>query len=188
MYTSLPPIILGVISGPVAVGNFVLADKSWRVFKSLLTTVFQALFPRLSYLFSYNFSAAIQLLLRASLLLTAASGAVSVMLWMYARPLMQILGGGAFSDSVVLLQWMAPLPLVTTLWNIFCIQILLANNMIRQLNLVLGATGIISMSTVWLWILWYGAEGAAINALLAESLVTAGCFAFVVQWMRKVRG
>jgi O-antigen/teichoic acid export membrane protein len=188
MYTSLTPVILGVISGPVAVGQFVLADKVWRVFKSLLTTVFQALFPRLSYLFSHNFSAAIQLLLWSSVLMTAVSGAVSVMLWMYARPLIQIFGGGAFSDSVVLLQWMAPLPLITALSNIFNIQILLANNMIRQLNLVLGATGIISMSTVWLWILWYGAEGAAINALFAESLAAAGCFVFVVQWMRKVAG
>jgi len=186
-YTSLTPLILGVISGPVAVGHFVLADKLWRVFKSMLTTVFQALFPRLSYLFSHNFSAAIQLLLWSSLPMTAASGAVSVMLWMYARPLVQIVGGGAFSDSVVLLQWMAPLPLVTALSSIFSILILLPNDMIRQLNLVLGAAAIISMSTVWLWILWYGAEGAAINAFLAEILVTAGCFAFVVQWMRSLK-
>ena len=184
-YTSLTPVILGVISGPVAVGHFVLADKLWRVFKSMLTTVFQALFPRLSYLFSHNCSAAIQLLLWSSLPMTAASGAVSVMLWMYARPLVQIVGGGAFSDSVVLLQWMAPLPLVTALSSIFSILILLPNDMIRQLNLVLGAAAILSMSTVWLWILWYGEEGAAINAFLAEILVTAGCFAFVVQWMRK---
>jgi PST family polysaccharide transporter len=186
MYTSLTPVILGVIAGPVAVGHFVLADKVWRVFRQLLTTVFQALFPRLSYLFSHNFPAAMRLLWRSSLLMTAASGAISVLLWLNARLLIQIVGGTAFSDSVLLLQWMAPLPLVTALSNIFNIQILLANNMIRQLNLVLGAAGIISLSTVWLWILWLGAEGAAINALLAECLVAAGCFVFVVQWLRKV--
>ena len=51
-YTTLAPLVLGWIEGPVAVGYFGLADKLRTAAQSLVTPISQAMFPRMSHLFT----------------------------------------------------------------------------------------------------------------------------------------
>jgi len=172
LYTSLVPTILGVISGVSAVGHYVLADKIRGSVQSLLAPVSQALFPRMSYLFAHDRPAALRLLWNSGLLIVSISFATSLTLFLLAKPIILLGAGHAFLDAAAVLRWLSPLPLVIALSNIFGVQVMLPNKMTRAFNRILASAGALSLAVVVPWVLWRGAEGAAINTLLIECFVT----------------
>lgn len=172
LYTSLTPTILGAMTGATAVGQYVLADKIRGAAQSLLSPLSQSLFPRMSYLFAHNKGEALHLLYKSGRIIVAVSSVTSLFLFFGAERIILMIGGNSFHEVVVLLQWFSPLPLIIALSNIFGIQIMLPNNMNTTFNRILGFAGATSLVMMSLWVAWQGAEGAAINTLIAELFVT----------------
>ncbi|STM16381.1 putative polisoprenol-linked O-antigen transporter [Escherichia coli] len=54
VYTTSVPVILGLISGPIALGYFVAADKLRMALQGLITPISQAVYPRIIYLIRNN--------------------------------------------------------------------------------------------------------------------------------------
>jgi PST family polysaccharide transporter len=188
LYTGLTPTILGAMAGTAAVGQYVLADKLRAAAQSLLSPVSQALFPRMSYLFAYDRQAALSLLRRSGKLITLVSGATSIALFMLAEPLVRLAGGRDFFASVTLLHWLAPLPLIIAISNVFGIQIMLPNRMTRAFNRILAAAAALSLVAIVPWIAWGGTQGAAINALLTECFVTAAMGGIILKHRNLILG
>jgi O-antigen/teichoic acid export membrane protein len=179
LYTSLTPTILGAIAGAAAVGQFVLADRLRGAAQSLLAPVSQALFPRMSYLFAHDRPAALRLLRQSGGAIALVAGAASLGLFVLAEPLVRLAAGRDFLGAAGLLRWLAPLPLIVSLSNVFGVQIMLARGMFREVNRTLSAAGIISLVVIAPLISWRGAQGAAMSILLAECIVTCGFVASV---------
>lgn len=172
LYTSVTPAILGIITGQVAVGHFTLADKVRQFVQSASGPVFQAMFPRMSYLFVSNSVEARDLLKRSAKLIVGSSAFASLTLWYFSDIIIFILAGPQFSKSANILQWLAPLPFIISLSNLFGIQIMLPNHYMIAFNRILLAAGAMSLCMIVPLIQWKGAEGAAINTLLTEAFVT----------------
>jgi O-antigen/teichoic acid export membrane protein len=179
LYTTLTPAILGIVAGPTAVGYFALADRVRQVAQSALTPVSQALFPRMSHLFEHDPIQARTLLKRSGIGVVGIASLVSLGLWVAAEPIIRLLGGQSFLPAVVVLKWLSPLPLVVALSNLFGVQVMLAKGMSREVNLVLGSAGAISLLIITPLIIWNMAVGAAINLLIIEMFVTCGFFFFL---------
>ena len=172
LYTSVTPAVLGIVGGPVAVGQFTLADRVRQFVQSASGPVFQAMFPRMSYLFTSNSFEARGLLKRSATLIVGASAFASLTLWLFSDMIIFLLAGPQFRKSVEVLQWLSPLPLIVSLSNLFGIQIMLPNHYTIAFNRILLAAGALSLCMMVPLILWKAAEGAAINTFLTEAFVT----------------
>jgi O-antigen/teichoic acid export membrane protein len=84
-----------------------------------------------------------------------------------------------FAPAATALRWLAFLPLVIGLSNVFGVQIMLPNGMNRLFNKILGTAALFSLLIIVPLIFWKNAEGAAIATFLTEILVTVMMAAFV---------
>lgn len=179
LYTSLVPTVLGLIAGPAAVGTYVLAEKICGAARSVLAPVGRALFPHMSYLFAHDAAAARRMLWRTTKLIFLPAIAASLTLLLLADQIILIASGKEYADAAPVLRWMSPLPLVIMLSNILGLQIMLPNQMTSAFNRILAGAGLLSLFMIAPLVLWRGAEGAAINTMLAECCVTAAMAAYL---------
>jgi O-antigen/teichoic acid export membrane protein len=93
-------------------------------------------------------------------------------LWLFADTIITLLAGDQFSKAASVLRWLAPLPFIISLSNLFGIQIMLPNRFTQAFNRILLAAGTMSLCMIVPFIQWKGAEGASINTFLTESFVT----------------
>lgn len=171
-YTTLVPLTLGWLAGPVALAHFTLADKLRTSAQAMLAPLSQALFPRMSHLFATNRSSAFHLLKRSLLAVLLIAGSASALLWIFAEPLVVLLAGEAFRPASAALRWLALLPLLIGLSNVFGVQVMLPNSMNRPFNIILTAAGGISILLIWPLIQYMQAAGAAQTMLIVELFVT----------------
>lgn len=181
LYSTFTPIILGVIAGPVAVGYYTLADRARQAAQSALVPVSQALFPRMSHLFAHDQTQAKRLFNQTGFSIAGLAAVVSLVLWLGAEPIVALLAGASFAPASVVLQWLAPLPFVVALSNLFGVQVMLPNNRNRAFNRILGVAGGLSLCIIFPLILWKGAEGAAINTFLIECFVTIAMGVYLIK-------
>lgn len=181
LYTTLTPSILGMLAGPVAVGYYTLADRARQAAQSALVPVSQALFPRLSHLFKNDPHEAHRLLDRSGRIIVTASALLSILLWLAADPIVHFLGGVEFKQGGVILRWLAPLPLLVGISNIFGVQVMLPNHKTKAFNRILGLAGALSLCMIVPLIQWKGAEGAAINTLVTECFVSLAMGGYLMQ-------
>jgi PST family polysaccharide transporter len=172
LYTTLTPTVLGIVAGPIAVGYYSLADRVRLLAQSALSPISQALFPRFSHLFQNNEAHARQLLKKSIKLIVFISAMASLCIWLLAEYIVIVLAGEDFRPAIQVLRWLAPLPFVISLSNIFGIQIMLPNNRTKAFNRILGMAGALSLCMIYPLILWNQAEGASFNTLIIECFVT----------------
>lgn len=171
-YTTAVPVLLGALAGPAAVAYYSLADRARQAGNAVLAPIAQALFPRMSLLFAQDRAAALHLLRRSGALIVLVALCLSATLWLAAPLIIKILGGQAFLPAVIVLRWLAVLPLVVSLSNIFGVQIMLPNHENRAFTLILGGAGLLSLLIMQPLIAADGALGAALSALITELAVT----------------
>jgi O-antigen/teichoic acid export membrane protein len=179
LYTTLTPTILGVISGPVALGHYALADRVRTAVQGLLYPVSQALFPRMSHLFASDKPEALRLLKKSGLLIVSISGSISIVLFLLADTIVRVLAGESFIDSVVVLRWLAFLPFVIAISNIFGIQIMIPLHHKKAFNAILVSAGTMSIALIVPMVYWLGTEGAAMTTLAVELFVTILMMAYI---------
>lgn len=172
LYTTLVPIILGWVAGPVALGHFHLADKLRGAGQALLAPLSQALFPRLSHLANTDGTAAFQLIRRSALATTLIGGISSGALWLLADWLIVLLGGPEFQPAAAVLRLLAPLPIIIGLSNLLGVQMMLPRGLNAAFNAILLAAAATSLASVRPMANHWGAEGAAATIVLVELMVT----------------
>ena len=179
LYTTLTPVVLGVVAGQASAGYYILADRFRQLAQSLLAPISQSLFPRMSSLFNDDTLKAKQLLLRSSKLILAISASSSFSLWIFSEFIVVTFAGEDFRPAVPVLQLLAPLPFIISLSNIFGIQILLPINKTKEFNGILAVAGALSLSMIIPLISLRNEQGAAINTLLVELFVTLSMAAYL---------
>mgnify|MGYP000887166149 CR=1 FL=1 len=182
LYTTLVPLILGWVAGPVALGFFHLADKLRSAGQALLSPISQALFPRLSHLANTDGPAAFQLVRRSAVATTLIGGMSSGALWLLADWFVLLLGGTEFRPAAAVLRLLAPLPLIIGLSNLLGVQIMLPRGLNAAFNGILSTAAATSLALIWPMATQWGAEGAAATILLVELMVTL-CMAAML-WHR----
>lgn len=182
LYTTLVPLALGWVAGPVALAHFNLADKLRSTAQALLSPLSQALFPHMSHMVATKNAGAFRLLKRSAVAILVIAGGTSILLWMLADRLVILLGGEEFRDASTVLRWLAPTPLIIGLSNLFGVQIMLPNHLNRLFNSILITAAILSLLLILPMVSVYQATGAAQTILLVESVVTISML--IVLWHR----
>ena len=173
IYTSTNTIILGFLSGPVQTGYFGAANRAVQGSQGVLLPVTQALYPHLNSMAVKSRTAAVDLIRRSVFWIALVSLCVSIIFFFGAAPLSHLVFGRKFDGSIEPLRWMALLPVLLGLSNVFGVQTMLTFGMNKEFNrIVSGSVALNLLLTVPFAQLW-GANGAAAALLITEFFVTA---------------
>ncbi len=172
LYTSSNVFFLGLLTNPTTVGYFAAAEKLIKAVQGLITPVSQAVYPHIATLTSRSHEAALTFIGKLLRVQGGATLILSFLLFILAEPLVDLLLGSQFQASVELVKWMAALPFIIGLSNVFGIQTMLNFDLKHTFSHILVASGFINIALIIPLAHWLGAEGAAISVLLTEIIVT----------------
>ena len=178
LYTTTNIFLLGLLSSPAEVGYFAAADKIRAGIQSFANPINQALYPRMAFLSKNNKEQSEQLLMKFTLVGGAALFAVGMVIFFFAKPLILLLAGNAYSKSVYILQIIALLPFIIYLSNMFGIQGLLNFGKKKEFTAIIIFGSVISISLSFFLVPTHGSFGSAFSVLATEIFVTLGMIYF----------
>jgi len=172
IYTFFDTVILGLISGSLAVGFYTTALKIIRLSHNFINDLGGVMLPRVAFLVESGDHEGISRIMNKSLAyVLTITIPLGIVLFAAAPEIIFALGGDAFRESVSVLRLLSPMPLVIGLTNIFFIQILLPFRKDRQLVAGVVTGSIVSIGANLLLCPLYAHLGAAMACLAAEVVV-----------------
>lgn len=172
LYTTSTTVILGFISGPIAVGYFVAADKLRQAVQGLITPFFQALYPRVNVTMARSREEGFFLIRKIFKWQSVLTFFLSITMFITAPLMISFVYSDQYDAAVPVLLLMACLPFFTGLSNVFGIQTLLVLGYKEIFSNILMMAAIINVILIFP-LTYYKAEvGAATSVLLTEIIVT----------------
>ncbi|BCQ28600.1 flippase (plasmid) [Caballeronia sp. NK8] len=172
LYTTTNSVMLGFLAGDVAVGYFGVADKVRNVAQAPLGPLANAIYPRVTALFSEDSERAFMLVRKMLYLLGSTMLLASVALWAGAESIVRIAMGPGYEPAVIVLKWMALIPLLVCVSNVLGVQVMLPLGMKKRVSEITIVSGLFNLTVLVPLASAYGARGAAMSALATEFLVT----------------
>lgn len=174
LYTNSNAVILGLVTSEAAVGYFVAGFTLVKAAVGLSGPFAQAVFPRASYALSSDDTSAGVFMGDAVRLQGLLGAALSVALLMFMPWGITWFYGDAFHETIQIVAWLSPLPLIVCLASAFGMQILVPLGQNRWFSGVLLLSGI--LNCLLLFPLGYalGATGGAIAVLITECAIMVG--------------
>lgn len=172
VYTSSNAFVLGLIAGPVAVGYFSAANKVVQAVQGLLTPVTQTLYPHISTLAAQSHEAALAFIRRILPYIAVVGLVFSSGLLVAAAPIVHLVLGDQYDASIPILQWLALLPFVIALSNVYGIQTMLTLGMNQTFSRILIASAALNALLIFPLSWRYAGMGAAMSMLITEIFVT----------------
>jgi polysaccharide transporter, PST family len=172
LYTNTNVFLVGLLAGNVQAGYFSTGEKVVRAAQGLLGPVFQSIFPHVNVIARESKERAIAFLRRSLFWIGLASLLPSLALLIFAQPIVLLVFGSKALGSVPVLRWIALLPFVIALSNVFGIQTMVTFGMEKQFSRILIAAGAVNVVLCALLVLHFGATGAAASVFVVEVGVT----------------
>lgn len=172
LYIQLNSIMLGFMSGDEAVGFFAAGTKISHIGLTMIASIGTVLLPRCSHLIKSGDKEGFKSVIGKSIDLTLAlSLPITIGLIVLAVPVTMIFCGAEYVDSIPVLYLNAPVIVIISLTNIMGIQILYPMDKVKLVILSVSGGAILNLIFNVLLIPKFGATGAAISTLIAETAV-----------------
>ena len=166
--SSLAPTLLGIIAGPTALGLYNLADRLRLAVITAINPISQALFPRMSFLFTHNQSEAIYLLKKMGVLIFLLTICFCFPLLIFSEAILSLLGGDEFKSAESVLLWLSMTPLFSVIVSFALYQIMIPSNQSSGYSRAMLITLTLTCILVYPLELFWGANGAAVLIFLSE--------------------
>ncbi len=178
LYTNTNMFLLGLFAPMESVGYFTVAEKIIRAAMSLPTLVAQAIYPRVSALFSSSIDEAKFFLRRIALLGTLTLTLLGVILMLSASLICEIIAPRSLPSSPFLIQLMAFLPLSLFWDNLYGMQVLLNFNRKREFAIAVFTSGVVSVCVALISLNALKELGATLAFIASQLTLLAMMFAF----------
>lgn len=172
LYTASNAFLLGIFTNNTAVGFFSAGDKVIKALNGLTSPIFQSIYPYVNSLFSKSEIDAKQFLQRTTKYLGLGNLLLSLLAFIFAPFIIHTLFGPTFQPSIVVVRWMAILPFIVAINNIFGMQTMLTFGLNRSLSRILISGGVFNLLLIIPLIHFYNATGAAISVTMTEILIS----------------
>ena len=173
IYTTLDTTMLGFLSTNTEVGYYSAATKISHMVLSLITAITTVLLPRMSLYINKNDMNSFKTLTNKTVsIITLLSIPITAGLFLLAKPITLLFSGNEYIPAIIPMQVMTPIVFIISIASITGTRMLPAMNKekIALFSYIIGATANIIINAIFIPI--YGALGAAIGTLIAESIVT----------------
>lgn len=192
LYTASNTLVLGLIAGNTAVGYFSAAEKIIKAMHGLWQPISQAIYPHVSAMVVQSRTHALLFIQKSLYWLVAITFLSSLSLFVFAEPIVALVLGSQFDASILLVRWMAFLPVIIVVSNVLGIQTMLTFGFKEAFSRILVCCGLFNIVIIWPLVYMEGARGAAISVLLTEMLVTLSMGIFLARrgirpWLGKER-
>lgn len=117
--------LLGVFADYRIVGFYSAADKIISGITGLVSNLNESTYPRISFLLAESRKSGVDMIKTSAKLIGAVSLAATVIAFVFAEPIVRIVFGAEFSDTVILLRILSFVPLFLSLNNLFGVQTIL---------------------------------------------------------------
>ncbi len=104
---------------------------------------------------------------------------ISLSLFLFAKPIVNIVLGNEYLPSIIVLRIIAWLPLIIFLSNIFGIQTMLPLNYQKRFSQIVFFAAVINLIISFLIVPYYFEIGTSISMLITEIFVTFSFFVFI---------
>jgi PST family polysaccharide transporter len=185
LFSSTNIVILGILSGPVAVGYYVGAEKIMRALALAQTPITGALFPLIAKKMTYDQAGAMVKLKKITYLGSVLY--LVVLLWVYvlSDTIIQFLYTDEMQSSTWVLKVMLVIPLLIFLNNIFGTQILLNTGREKTFFYVLLCAALLSLLLCISLTQLYSYQGTTIALLITEIFIVVVFFLLIRKdWLR----
>jgi PST family polysaccharide transporter len=172
LYTVSNTFILGLFTNNMIVGYYSAADKLIRTVQGLLTPLSQTAYPYISKLVSESKQRALNFIRILVVIVGGASFVISLLVFVFAVPIVNIILGDQYKQSIIILRILAFLPFVIGLSNIFGIQTMLTFNMKRTFSKILISAGLLNITLTLILAQLYQHIGVSVAVLITEIFVT----------------
>ncbi|SAK84385.1 polysaccharide biosynthesis protein [Caballeronia calidae] len=174
IYASSNIVLLTFIAGNVAGGYFAAGDKLIRAATNILQPLRTAAYPRVSFLMHHAKDDAFAFLRRMLVAQGIVVSLISLTIFFGAPLAVKLLYGPQFLPTVEVLRWMAFVPLMVGLSDLFGVQTMLPLGMKSQFSRVLVASAVLNFGLLAVLAKFFNEQGAAATVLIVEALVAVG--------------
>ncbi|WP_137170441.1 flippase [Marinomonas sp. FW-1] len=188
LFSSSNIVILGVISGPVAVGYYVAAEKIMRALALAQTPITNALFPLIAKKMVTDKAGAIAKLKKIAYLGGALYLAILGAVYLLSDELIDLLYGDKMQASAWVLKVMLIIPLLIFLNNIFGTQVLLNTGRQKTFFYVLLVSAVLSLVLCVSLTYFFSYQGTTIALLITEIFIVLAFFCVAYRELFYVRG
>lgn len=179
LYTISATFILGLLTNNTIVGYFAGADKVVQAVKGLYQPVSQAIYPLIGKKIHEDKQAGLAFIQKTTWIVGTGMFLISVLLFLLAEWIVNLLLGEQYKQTVVYLQIMAFLPFIIALSNIFGIQTMLNLGYKIAFSRILVAAAILGVGLSFVLVPLYEGLGTAITLLVVELFVTVVMFIYL---------
>lgn len=172
LYTLSTTVVLGVFSDNTTVGYFSAADKIIQAAKGLYVPISQAVYPVVSRRFAVGILQGKDFVKRLFVWCGTTMAILSLLLFGFSDTIVDVLLGDDYGRSIVLLQIMSFLPLLTCLSNILGVQTMLNLGLKKQFNLIISLSAVIGLVLAFLFVPRYESMASAIILVIIEFGIT----------------
>jgi len=176
LYANTNVFLVGLIAGNIEAGYFSAADKLIRAMQGLTVPVAQAVFPHVNQLVSQSRERALRFTREMLKWIGAITLLPSALMLIFARQIATLAFGHAAIGSTPVLRWIAFLPFVIALSNIFGVQTMIPFGLDVQFSRILILAGVFNIILAVPLIHIFGAAGAGMSVLATEVSVTFAMF------------
>lgn len=172
LYTVSNAFVLGLFSNNTIVGYYSAAEKLIKAVQGLLTPVSQTVYPYISKLTSKSKEMALNFIRKLAKLVGSGSFIVSLIIFILADPIVSLVLGNQYQQSIIVLKILAFLPFVIALSNVFAIQGLYAFKfqlVVSRFVVPIAFFHLFLLSTLTYF---YSLIGTAIAVITTEVLIT----------------
>jgi O-antigen/teichoic acid export membrane protein len=190
LYSVTNTVLVGTICGPAQLAFFSTADKIRNASAAFIPPVTTAAYPRLVQTTTQSLKSGARLAGLIAAPLCGVGLVVGVMLFLFARPIVALVGGGHYAAAETPLRIMAALPLILAANSVLGLLVLLPRRMTRVFSWIVTGGGLVNLCLLPPLAYRYGATGAAISLGITETVVTAAMAVavFPPPWHRQPGG
>jgi len=185
LYTISTTFILGLFTNNTIVGYYAGAEKIIQAFKGLMTPISQTVYPYISKKFSISTENGLRFLKRMTKYVGAITGVISLLILVFSKPLVTIILGAQYYNSIIVLQLLSFTVFMIGLSNIYAVQGLYALGQQKVVMRFIVIISIIHFLIALVIIYLFQEKGAGISVLFTETAVT---LVSIMQFNKIVKG
>lgn len=171
LYTTSNIVILGSLVGSAGVGQYSGADRLKTAAQGVISPIGNAVYPRVAKLMNQDLEAGYRFIRRLLIIQGGMTFLISATLFVFASPIVLIILGSHFVEAVPIMRWLAWLPFIIGLSNIFGLQVLLQTNHQKLFSRIIVAAVPISLGCIFPFVWLFGPVGGGMAAVITESFV-----------------
>lgn len=172
LYTNSNVFILGIMTNDTVVGYYSAANKLIMAVNGLMGPISSAIFPHISVLYKESREKAITFLRKTVRYIGGLSLLASLSTFILAEPIVHIIMGNSYEESIMILRILSFFPFVVALSNIFGVQTMVTFGMQNIFSRILMLSALFNFLLIFPLIHFWEGIGLSITVMIVESFVT----------------